>query len=131
MIFNNKKESLLTYLLFAYIGGAAFYIGIATSSLGLTPAICAVATYFIGHYVFEYIIVSNKIRYKNNIKLVNVLISIGTSLFISYAIVGVSRFLYNKELVSFYVEPFSFGFIYGVFYIIYLKLAYTNVIKKF
>ncbi len=124
MIFSNKKEFFLTYLLFSYIGGVSFYIGISTT-LHLIPSICALISFFIGHYVLEYTITSKRIHYRFKHNLVSTFCCIIVSLIISSTIIGVSNFFYESKYVSFLIEPFTFGLIYGAFYLLLIINIYT------
>ncbi len=61
MDFNTNKEKILTYILFSYIGGFSLYAGIS-SNFALTYSLCPLITYFIGHYVFESLVMKSVVK---------------------------------------------------------------------
>ncbi len=127
MFFSKNKEMILTYILFSYIAGFSFYASI-TTNVSYVFIICPLVTYFIGHYVFESIIMKSVVEYKIKQKLLVIIITMIYSIFTSNILIGTSTYLYENEIIGFLIEPITFGFMYGALYMIFIKLIYKNTL---
>lgn len=125
MKFNSSKERLLTFILFFYIGGFSFYVGVG-SKLTIVPIICPLITYFIGYYVFENLIMKYTVENKMEKKIFRILMTVAYCMICITAILGIGSYAHNNINKAIILEPFGFGLLYGLFYWGFIKIIYRN-----
>lgn len=118
-----NKKSLFKFLLYWYIGGSSYFFGTAVSNLFLVFACAFFFTHFIGNQVLISLISDEPLEYAIENRYLNLILNLVSNFIIVITIVYTNQFLFEKGIFEFVLEPFTFGIVYSIIYIIYLKFT--------